>query len=123
MAGCCNCKRCALPGSAQPSAQRLWLDCKQLASLDQLMSWAEVVQESPTRGKGKAMHGTRSESWRQESVALRAGAVDVSARQSGRARPSLGGLLAGPQFLLLLILLVEHVLIRTRVQPRRQSRV
>ena len=37
------------------------------------MSWAEVAQEC----KGKAMHRTRSESWSQESVALRAGAVDV----------------------------------------------
>ena len=46
-----------------------------LASLDQLMSWAKAAQES--RGKGKAMHRTRSESWSQESVALRAGAVDV----------------------------------------------
>ena len=40
-----------------------------------LISWGEVAQESPRQEQ--ARHGTRSESWSQESVALRAGAVDV----------------------------------------------
>ena len=65
-----NCKRCALPASAQPSAQRLWFDCKQqswhgqiLASLDQLMSLAR----KNSFGKGKAMRRTRSGSWSQQT--------------------------------------------------------
>ena len=55
------------------------------------MSWAEV-RRNP-RGKGKAMHRTRSESWSQESVALGAGAVDVmggSCAESRRPKQSCG---------------------------------
>ena len=52
-----NCKRCALAASAQPSAQRLWFDCKQ-------QSWSSGMAGSgmvgpidvmgPRQGQGDA---------------------------------------------------------------------
>ena len=52
------------------------------------MSWAEVAQESARQGQGDAW--TRSESWSQESVALRAGAVDLMGGSSAESHDKRG---------------------------------